>query len=94
MTYSEIVDELQGDKEKAGEFLVKVAIEQQKTLENIKKIEMQLEKANGHYNSTMNEIELVCKHIEIPTTFHIVKDKKYYLFNKNETTITNIDWEL
>ena len=94
MTYSEIVDELQGDKEKAGEFLVKVAIEQQKTLKNIKSIEAQLEKANRHYNSTMKEIELVCKHIEMPNTFHIVKDKKYYLFNKNQTTITNIDWEL
>ena len=94
MTYSEIVDELQGDKEKAGEFLVKVAIEQQKILKNIENIEAQLEKANRHYSSTMNEIELVCKHIEMPTTFHIVKDKKYYLFNKNQTTITNIDWEL
>ena len=94
MTYSEIDSYLQGDKQKAGELLVKIALEQKESLQIIKRLEDQLERANAKYNSTMREIELVCKHMQIPTTFHILKNKKYYSFDKNQISITNIDWEL
>ena len=94
MTFSEIVNEVQGDKEKAGELLVKIAKEQKRTLKEIKEAESQLKKVNSLYNSTMGEIENIRKHIKIPEIFNIVKDKQIYLFKDNQVEITNIDWLL
>lgn len=95
MTYSEIVNKIQNDTDKAADLLVDIAIDQQNELDNIKTLEAELQKANNRFSATMKEIEMVCKHVKKQPHFHITKDKKYYHFNTQyQVRVSDIDWEL
>jgi translation initiation factor IF-2 len=95
MTFSEVVNYIQGDVKKGAELLVKMANEQEAALQRIKKAEEELQKANDNYSASMVSIENVCKHLKISPHFHIKKDKKYYHFTpEHHVHISNIDWEL
>ena len=78
MSFSEIVNELQGDKNKGVKMLVSLSEEQKQALEEIKDAERLVEKANQKYNSTMNSIKLVCQHLKVEPHFIIREGKKIY----------------
>ncbi len=95
MSYSEIVDKIQGDVEVGANYLIEVAEMQKKALAEIKEAEKKVQDANDLYKGTMREIELVCKHLGKSPHFRITKDKKYYHFNKEyQVRIDDITWEL
>lgn len=94
MSYSEIVNEIQGDKDKGINMLVHLSREQKEALKEIKRCEQLLQQANQHYNSTMHSIKLVCKHLELEPHFIIRRDKSIYQITPDfQAHISLIDYE-
>jgi len=95
MTFSEIVDLIQGDPDKGAELLIRIAKSQNAALTRLKEAEKEIQKANESYKATMVAIENVCIHLKKDPHFHITKDKKYYHFTPEfKAFISDIDWEL
>lgn len=95
MTFSEIVNTIQNDTDKAAELLVVFANEQQIALADIKLKEEQLQKSNDYYSATMKNIEMVCKHVKKYPHFSITKNNKFYHFTPEfQVVISDIDWKL
>ena len=94
MSFSEIVNELQGDKNKGVKMLVSLSEEQKQALEEIKDAERLVEKANQKYNSTMNSIKLVCQHLKVEPHFIIREGKKIYQITPEfQAHISIVDYE-
>lgn len=95
MTFSEIVNELQGDKEKGIKMLITFAKEQKQSLKEIREAEKVVKVANGRYNSTMASIENVCKHLELSPHFLIREGKKCYQITPEfQAHISIVDYEV
>ena len=102
MTYSEIVNELQGDKEKGVKMLISFANEQNQALKEIKEAEKEIkeaekaaERAYMKYNSTMASIDNVCKHLKLQPNFLIREQKKCYQITPEfQAHISVVDYEV
>lgn len=94
MSFSEIVNELQGDKDKGVKMLVSLSEEQKQALEEIREAERLVEKANQKYNSTMNSIKFVCQHLKVEPHFIIREGKKIYQITPEfQAHISIVDYE-
>jgi hypothetical protein len=94
MSFSEIVNELQGDKDKGVKMLVNLSEEQKQALQEIREAERLVEKANQKYNSTMNSIKLVCQHLRLEPHFIIREGKKIYQITPEfQAHISLVDYE-
>jgi hypothetical protein len=94
MSFSEIVNKIDGDKNEAVKMLINIAHIQQKNLEEIKKLERFLTEANHKYNKSMEDIQHVCKHIGIELPVIIGCKKKLYQISKTfQVDINEIDFE-
>ena len=95
MSFSEIVNELQGDKDKGIKMLISFAEEQKEALEQITEAEQALERANAKYNSTMACIKNVCQHLELRPHFVIREKKKCYQITPEfQAHINDVDYEV
>lgn len=94
-TFSEVVDEIQGDEMKAMGFLTDVAEEQRQRAFEIRRLNDQLNAENAHYNARMKTIEHVCKHIKKEPPFTIIQDGKIYQVNDTyQIHISTVDFQL
>lgn len=94
MTFSEIVNELQGDKDKGVKMLINLSEEQKQALQEIREAEKMVQKANNKYSSTMNSIENICKHLEVEPHFIIRQGKKIYQITPEfQAHISTVDYE-
>lgn len=95
ISYSEVVNEIQGDEMKAVNRLMEIAIEQQRRLKEIKRLTAQLERENRDYNTRMSTMGHICKHIKKEPPFLIVQDGKAYQFSDTyQVHISDIDYLL
>lgn len=94
LSIEEIVNELQGDKDKGIKMLISLSEEQKQVLQEIREAEKNLQKANNKYSSTMNSIKNVCKHLEVEPHFIIRKGKRIYQITPQfEAHISTVDYE-
>ena len=94
MSYSEIINQLQGDKDKGVKMLIDLSEEQKQALEEIREAERLVQKANQKYRSTMNNIKFVCQHLKVEPHFIIRKDNKIYQITPEfQAHISIVDYE-
>ncbi len=95
MTYSEIVDLVQGDTEKGAELLIRIAEAQKAALLKKEQAEIDAREARQTYAQTKEVVKNVCKHLNVKPHFYLTKDGKYYHFTPEfQAFIEDIDWEL
>lgn len=93
MSYSEVVNDLQGDEMKAIKRLIENAEAQQKCLHKIKELNIQIDIENQAYNNKMTNMEHICEHIKKYPPFIIVHDDKVYQFSDTyEVNVSDIDY--
>jgi len=92
MSFSDVVNEIQGNEYKAMLRITEIADEQQKCLKEIELLNEKLEKANGTYNALMKNIEHVCAHIKKMPPMVIVKEKNVYRVSETfQIQVSKID---
>lgn len=95
MSYSEVVNEFQGDEMKGIKRLMEIAEAQQNCLRKIKELNSQLESENQDYNNRMSNMEHICKHIKKEPPFMIVQDGKAYQFSDTyQVRVSDVDYLL
>lgn len=94
MTFSEIVDKIQGDKRKGAELLIFLSREQIKAKKEVDKLEIAMNKAQNSYQSTVVGIERIFKHLKLKTPFLVKKEDAYYqITSQFEANELFIDYE-
>lgn len=94
MSFSEIVNQLQGDKDKGVKMLVSLSEEQKQALKQIREAERLIEEANQKYHSTIKKIKFVCHHLKFKPHFIIREGKKIYQITPEfQAHISIVDYE-
>ena len=93
MSYSEVVSEIQGNKEKAIKRIIKIANEQEDSFHSIKELQKQIDVIQSSINIRKKELQDISDHIMHHPPFRIVeKDLIYFLNNDFSIEIKQADY--
>jgi pantothenate kinase len=95
MSYSEVVNELQGDEMKGIRMLMSRIESQKITLQKIHTLNEQLQCENQAYNARMQEMKDICQHLKKQPPFIIVENGKVYQVNHDyQVQVSDADYLL
>jgi len=82
-TYSEVVNQLQGDKLEGAKQLVKIADFQQQQLQIIEQLEKDLAFRKNELAASMNTSNYIIKHLELEVPYMIIDNKNVLIVKEN-----------
>jgi len=77
-SFSEVVNEFQGDKEKGLKFIGKIAETLPESLNELHRAEKRLNQMKGKIKSDLNVVVHICRHLEIGHPIKIRKGNTVY----------------
>lgn len=95
MSYSDVVKEMQGDKEKAIKRIIEIANAQEDSFNSINELHKQIDTIQSIINIRKQELKHITSHIKQYPPFKIVeKDFIYFLNNDFSVEIQQADYLL
>ncbi|MBK6546421.1 MAG: hypothetical protein IPG12_14285 [Saprospiraceae bacterium] len=82
MSYSEVVNEIQGDELKAIKLLAELADDNNCSLQKITELSSLLKSEMENYYNREVKIIQICQHIKLKPPFQIINNKLLYEFDK------------